>query len=547
MRRSAFISIIVLLFVSCQNETETVFDIDSKELLIGPEGGVRTLHVSASESWIATTESEWIAFSPANGKGSEECLVMVDSTLHTTGREGVVTIRTITGEKTFHVSQEGFENQIVLDEPNVVVENFADFDSRYFDVKVSTNVRFDVVIPEESKAWLSYKEPEFNLDRKARPRNVTIRFQWKINTRPQDRKVDVSFVPVGDVVMGRNDVLSISQKGALPIPENTVAGDSLALIAINRALGCWSEYDTSEPMKNWSGVQVYRSGKNKGRVRSAEFIFFETEEGLPYEVRYLTEAKELHFYSNVNSTRKNLSLGEDICTLTKLERLTVGAYGLTELPESFGELDNLRYLDLSSNNFAQVPKVLQKCESLTALFIHANQRNAISDLSMTNKKNYGGLADECPADGTGKRKFPLWLLKWNQLDTLRLSVNFLQGELPSDEELINEGFDVWKTDDVRIKDSLAKGETFFDRNDVPMVLPDTDFLAINHNRLHGRIPNWLMFHPKLDQWYPLLLVFPQEGKTVEGVSAGFADEPTNLNYYYELYKNKVNSSYNTAE
>ena len=80
-----------------------------------------------------------------------------------------------------------------------------------------------------------------------------------------------------------------------------------------------------------------------------------------------------------------------------------------------------------------------------------------------------------------------------------------------------------------------------------MVLPDMDFFSINLNRLHGEIPNWLKYHPKLDYWTPLMLVFPQEGKTQEGIAAGFKDVPTNLNYYYEVYTKKKWSETNIEE
>jgi len=302
-------------------------------------------------------------------------------------------------------------------------------------------------------------------------------------------------------------------------------------------------------------VEIHKSGKNKGRVKSAEFVFFETNESLPYAVKYLTAAEELYFFSNVNSFQKNLSLGEDICNLTELKKLTAFAYGLTELPENMGNMQNLRYLDLGGNNFASIPEVLKECKNLRALFLTSNQRGVVQDLSNTVKKDIGGLVEECPADGSGNRKFPQWLLEWDQLDTLRLSVNYLQGTLPTDEELLDAGFKAWNVNEfdesvteVNLKDSLGtEGIKYFTDNRIPMVLPNTDFLAINLNRLHGNIPKWLKYHPKLDYWYPLLLVFPQEGKDAEGRVAGFTDVPTNLNYYYEMYKNKKWSETNIVE
>ena len=39
-------------------------------------------------------------------------------------------------------------------------------------------------------------------------------------------------------------------------------------------------------------------------------------------------------------------------------------------------------------------------------------------------------------------------------------------------------------------------------------------------------------------WMPYSLIFTQEGKTREGKNAGFINEPTSLDYYYEVYVNK---------
>ena len=243
------------------------------------------------------------------------------------------------------------------------------------------------------------------------------------------------------------------------------------------------------------------------------------------------------------------------------------AYGLTEIPDEIANMRSLRFLDLGGNNFNSIPKALKNCESLTALILTSNQKSTVADMSNTVRTDdeLGGLVKEfdvVPSDGTNSstpdkctRKFPQWLLEWNQLDTLRLSVNYLQGVLPSDEELLAAGFKAWDVDDpstftseVKLADSLStEGMTFFRENRIPKVLPDIDFFAINLNRLHGNIPKWLKYHPKLDYWYPLQLVFPQEGRDKEGHQAGFIDVPTNLNYYYDIYKEKKWSSINTIE
>ena len=80
-----------------------------------------------------------------------------------------------------------------------------------------------------------------------------------------------------------------------------------------------------------------------------------------------------------------------------------------------------------------------------------------------------------------------------------------------------------------------------------MVLPETDFLAINLNKLYGDLPKWLLYHPKLDLWFPDLLIWSQEGRAKDGNKAGFNNAPTNLNYYYDIFVNKKFNPKNITE
>ena len=548
----------MFMAASCVQEPEVPFVTDLSQITFEPEGGEVALKLSVGEDWVAMTNEPWVSFSPANGKGSEVCRIKVDSTLLFDTRDDVIRIRTASGDdREIEIFQNGFQPCIAPAKSLVELEDFAVREKRKFKIDVLTNVDFENPVP-RNHPWLTCKKSALVLDRGARPRNVTLEFEWKVNPNADLREEDIKIEVEKDGTPVQTSI-KIKQAGAPDIESKagTAAGDSLALLSISRFLGCWSEYDAGMKMERWEGVEIWESGENKGRVKSAKFVFFETDESLPYAVKYLTAAEELYFYSNVNSFMKSLSLGEDICELSNLKRLTLFAYGLTELPDKMENMTNLRYLDLTANNFDRIPKVLQKCDSLKALLLTSNQRSVVNDLSNTVKKELGGLINETPADGNGKRKFPEWLLEWNTLDTLRLSVNFLQGTLPTDAELMATGkFKAWdpeaafdeKVSEVCIKDSLgAAGVQFFKENEVPMVLPDIDFFSINLNRLHGDIPHWLKYHPKLDFWAPLLLVFPQEGKDASGTPAGFTNEPTNLNYYYEIFEKKAWSEINTID
>lgn len=178
-----------------------------------------------------------------------------------------------------------------------------------------------------------------------------------------------------------------------------------------------------------------------------------------------------------------------------------------------------------------------------------NQRKVIYDLSNTTSTNFGGLFAETAHSDTGFAPFPEWLLKWEPgtnskgetvtgLDTLVLSVNYLQGEIPSFKD--DNSIGNYTEDDIaNSADTLPRKML-----EVKRVMPQLKQLSLNLNRLTGELPEWLLLHPSLDWWDPYTLLFTQEGKDELGNLAGFTNVPANLNEYYKVYTKKklANSS-----
>jgi len=542
MKHIRYIAVILCIMgvLACSDDDKKVdFGLDENKIAIGADGGTRTVRISSGDDWIATTDAPWITVSPANGHGSVDCRIIIDSALVETPRRGVIRIQNQRSwdNREITVDQEGYEYAITLEKPEVSVKNYAVVDDRYFDVKVKTNVDFDVKIPDNA-GWLKNDNYAVSFDHGIRPREVTVRFKWKVSSTPFERIAEVEFAPKGDKTLARRDNLRVVQDAAAAIKENTREGDSVALLGIFRSLDVWAyQWNTSESMDNWAHIQLWEEGmegytpEKDGRVKSAKFTYFATKESLPFEVQYLTAAEELSFFSNSNAFRHSLDTGDAITKLPQLKRLTISAFGLTSLHEDFKNLKSLEYLDLSSNNFQSIPELLTKenLPNLRSLVMNANQRNLVYDLSNSVKTDIGGLADE--------EGFPVRMIAWD-LDTLVLSVNYLQGQLPSFED--DPSWPRYTQEDIDNSYDPKKGVDTLPASMIgkPKVMPHTKRFGINLNRLTGELPEWLLYHPSLDRWVPFILVFNQEGRDADGNAAGFTNEPANLNYYYDFYPTK---------
>lgn len=539
MKLKSYIAVSLCAFAlaGCSDDDKKIgVTVDGDAIEIGAEGGTRNIKVTADDAWIATTNDPWITISPANGRGSAQCRIIIDSALRNEPRQGIVRIQNQNDweeRRDITVSQDGYDYAITLDDKEINVSNYAAYDDRSFDVRVKTNVDFDIEIPEEAQAWLTAGDYKVELDRGLRPREVTVRFNWGINSRDIERNAVVKFRPKDEVTLARQDELSVNQNAAEPIEEDTRAGDSVALLAIARSLNMWESWETNEKMDNWDNVVLWEEGmdgytpEKAGRVKFARFSTFGTKEGLPFEVQYLTAADELVFFSNTNWTTFDLSTGEYITKLGQLRRLTISGYGLVDLDPDFKNLKNLESLYISVNNFEKIPEVLTKenFPKLHALYLNTCQRGVIYDLSNTTTTHFGGLFEE--TDQT--REFPRRLLEWDNLDTLTLSVNYLQGRIPDMKDYAQK----YTQADISAADSLPQALV-----GTPKVLPNIKRFSINLNRLTGELPEWLLHHPALDWMDPFTLVFTQEGKDQDGKLAGFTNEPVNLDEYYRFYEGK---------
>ena len=105
---------------SCKDDDASIpggIAVDKEEITVGPEGGTERITVNSYKNWVAGASRPWIAVSPANGSGTAECRLAIDSTLENTARTSQIRFALEGQEsKLITVTQFGFGKQIIAKE-----------------------------------------------------------------------------------------------------------------------------------------------------------------------------------------------------------------------------------------------------------------------------------------------------------------------------------------------------------------------------------------------------------------------------------------------
>ena len=531
------------MVASCTNDTTKIdgFEADTTSIEALASGGEYSIVIRSDREWTAQADVPWLMVSPANGRGEVRCKVRIDSTLVNDARNTKIRFMSegfIMQE--VDVNQEGYARAITPDKGEVEIAASATRDARHFDIDISTNVEFDVEAEYEGEeGWLTVDDYTLTLDRGARPRTTTLGIAWKMNHAPEERVAILHLKARNGEALDSPATIVVRQTAA-PLIEDNRQGDSLAVVAIFNKLECWSEgaISTTEGMHRWECVRLWEATdatlpakEAVGRVRDIELSYFDTYEGIPYEIKYLKYLETISLFGNVNTMLKSIDLGEEICTLEYLKALRVAAFGLSSIPESFKNLgDTLEELDLNSNNFDGIPAVLTKenFPHLKTLDLTANRRNILSDLRKAAEGDKIGMHHNTAKDDALER-----LLLWENLEELSLSYDYFEGAIP-DFKVGEKGVRAYTDEDfVERGDTLAWAV----QRGLPRVLPNLRSLRLNLNFLSGELPEWLLYHPRLMEWSPENLIYIQQegGVDSNGNRVGFSNEPTSREYYFQAY------------
>lgn len=531
-----------LLSACSKDETTTIFNSDMSNIEAQAVGGEYQVKISSNREWVAKANAPWVLVSPANGRGDVKCTIKIDSALMNEARETKVSITSMGEElKSINIKQEGFPRSIKVADSEVHIAASDLYANRWVELDVETNVEFNI---ENAPAWVIVeKNYELNLDRGARPRKTRIHFDWKMNSSDKERTATLNLVPKEGEALATPATITIRQAAGPRIEDNR-QGDSIAVISICEKMECWSDngISTNKGMQTWECLRLWQASdaglpapEAIGRVRDLDISYFNTEEGVPEEIKHLKYLETLSLYGNVNTMIKSIDLCPEVATLAFLKDLRIAAMGLVSLPDNFADLgDTLESLDLNSNNLNEIPEVINRenFPHLRTLDLTGNHRASITDLRKRSSAGENGIGlhvNMQKSDAVRK------LLLWEELEALGLSYNFIEGELPDFEDEAKDGIDGVRAYEY----SDIEGDTlkWAVENNLPRILPNMKALRINLNFMTGELPRWLLYHPYLMEWGAEVLIYPQLEKAIDsnGNNVGFDNVPTNYEYYFEAY------------
>lgn len=531
-----------LLSACSKDETTTIFNSDMSNIEAQAVGGEYQVKISSNREWVAKANAPWVMVSPANGRGDVKCTIKIDSALMNEARETKVSITSMGEElKSINIKQEGFPRSIKVADSEVHIAASDLYANRWVELDVETNVEFNI---ENAPAWVVVeRDYELNLDRGARPRKTRIHFDWKMNSSDKERTATLNLVPKEGEALATPATITIRQAAGPRIEDNR-QGDSIAVISICEKMECWSDngISTNKGMQTWECLRLWQASdaglpapEAIGRVRDLDISYFNTEEGVPEEIKHLKYLETLSLYGNVNTMIKSIDLCPEVATLAFLKDLRIAAMGLVSLPDNFADLgDTLESLDLNSNNLNEIPKVINRenFPHLRTLDLTGNHRASITDLRKRSSAGENGIGlhvNMQKSDAIRK------LLLWEELEALGLSYNFIEGELPDFEDEAKDGIDGVRAYEY----SDIEGDTlkWAVENKLPRILPNMKALRINLNFMTGELPRWLLYHPYLMEWGAEVLIYPQLEKAIDsyGNNVGFDNVPTNYEYYFEAY------------
>lgn len=189
-----------LVVVSCQKDEAPSLFIKDTTIDLSNAGGSQTISFVSNMNWTAKSSQNWCTISQTSGGASTQS-ILVTATANDTFEARSCTITFIVQELTHSIIvYQSQEDAIILSSKNTNLSS----ESQMVEVKLKTNVDFEVVIGAADKSWVSYTGTRSL-------RSETLQFAIAANGAYTARSTEIS---IKNKATSLQDILTITQEGA---------------------------------------------------------------------------------------------------------------------------------------------------------------------------------------------------------------------------------------------------------------------------------------------------------------------------------------------
>ena len=418
-------------------------------------------------------------------------------------------------------------------------EKLGNSESGEIELEFVSSVNYEVIIPNEAQSWITY-DPD---TRYAERQSIVLSLAENTGYSRE------AYVTIQSEASAASVTFHIVQRANKPFVEST---ERQALIDFYNSMGGkdkWKYYTynwcTDAPLGEWSGITT---DDITGHITSIWINEFDMAGEIPASIGDLQELKTLYLYcADIKKLPeeigklKNLEyltigakyntgnhitgqLPKVLCELVNLKHLDIHHHKITSLPNNFGQLKNLEYLNLSGNSISE-PILDMVCEltNLKELNLSSNAISGNIPTTIGNLVNietlylgYNKITGSLPAemgnltklkilsigDNAIKGSIPSWLANMYDLESLDIGSTELSGSLSEWLGSLQNLREVYM-DFVKLSGSIPQSLTKLSKltkmsfygcgltGEIPAgfgYLPNLWFLHLTSNKLTGSIP-----------------------------------------------------------
>lgn len=140
---------LLLVFLVCSCEKETILSVSRSSIEFSQDGGQQTIQIQTNKAWNCTSSQSWCKVSPASGAGDASVSITCDANPDYSERSCTITVTAAELTKTITVTQIS-QNGLIITQTEYALSN----EAQQISVSIQANVSFSFTIEGSAQEWI---------------------------------------------------------------------------------------------------------------------------------------------------------------------------------------------------------------------------------------------------------------------------------------------------------------------------------------------------------------------------------------------------------